>query len=159
MNEALIEKWNSRIKRGDTVYHLGDFCFGKKPEDFTRHFCRLNGNIHYVQGNHDGLTSQFKNCFESYHEGYLEVKIDGKHVVFSHYPILSWNRKNHGSFMLHGHCHYTLVPSRKDNAILGKILDVGVDGNDLYPYNWDEIIEIMKNKPVESSVDWLKKAI
>ena len=32
MNETMIERWNERVKKGDRVYHLGDFALGR-PED------------------------------------------------------------------------------------------------------------------------------
>lgn len=29
MNEVLIDNWNSVVTKRDTVWHLGDVCFGK----------------------------------------------------------------------------------------------------------------------------------
>jgi calcineurin-like phosphoesterase family protein len=32
MNQDLITRWNARVKPEDTVYHLGDVCFGPKEK-------------------------------------------------------------------------------------------------------------------------------
>ena len=52
MNYIMIEKWNSVVKKHDTVLHLGDFSFGNKKmvKDIRR---KLNGKIYMVKGNHD----------------------------------------------------------------------------------------------------------
>ena len=50
MNETLIERWNSVVQPHHLVYHLGDFCFGKKNMDIA---ARLNGKKKLVMGNHD----------------------------------------------------------------------------------------------------------
>jgi calcineurin-like phosphoesterase family protein len=52
MNEKMIEYWNDRVGRGDIVYHLGDFGFGKEEETKKIRF-RLKGKIHLILGNHD----------------------------------------------------------------------------------------------------------
>lgn len=52
---------------------------------------------------------------------YVEASIGGKHWVFCHYPISSWNHMSKGSYMVFGHCHNSLkekLPFR---------LDVGVE--------------------------------
>lgn len=50
MNEELIKRWNEKIGKDDTVYHLGDVSLGKP--DFTKEILdRLNGNIHLIKGN------------------------------------------------------------------------------------------------------------
>ena len=36
---------------------------------------------------------------------YKELRIDGKFVILSHYPMKFWNCKEHGSIHLHGHTH------------------------------------------------------
>lgn len=65
MDEYMIEQWNSVVKPGDTVYHVGDFCFAKEsdyPElsgkerhvkTMAKFVARLNGNIVLIRGNHD----------------------------------------------------------------------------------------------------------
>ncbi len=52
MNEVLIQKWNSKVKAENTVYHLGDFAFGH-IEDQLKILERLNGSINFILGSHD----------------------------------------------------------------------------------------------------------
>lgn len=42
--EAMIQLWNSRVNKKDTVYILGDLAFGE-VEDKRKLFQRLNGNL------------------------------------------------------------------------------------------------------------------
>lgn len=108
----------------------------------------MNGYIIFIEGNHDKLARRNKHRFYNYHNGYHEATINGQHIVMSHYPMVVWNGKHRNSVMLHGHTHYNLPASRKNNLELGKILDVGVDGNDYKPYSFDEIMKIMNTKPM-----------
>jgi calcineurin-like phosphoesterase family protein len=52
---------------------------------------------------------------------------------------------NDGVTHLHGHVH--LPPHLRLGD--GKSLDVGVDGNNLYPISMDEILTIVKNQTVK----------
>jgi len=57
MNKTIIHNWNERVKDGDEVYHLGDFC-NRGGVEFGKHKYRhweeqLNGKIIFIKGNHD----------------------------------------------------------------------------------------------------------
>lgn len=52
MNEYIIQKWNSVVKKDDTVYHLGDVGFGSLQEVKSL-VERLNGTKILLKGNHD----------------------------------------------------------------------------------------------------------
>lgn len=52
MNEEMIRRWNETVRKDDIVWHLGDFCFGKK-ENIAKILPRLNGRINLILGNHD----------------------------------------------------------------------------------------------------------
>ena len=150
----MVDNWNSLVGPEDLVYHLGDFCFGSQNYAFEAFFRQLNGNICFIKGNHDKLAWANKHRFFAYADSYKEVVVNGQPIVLSHYPILSWNKKRNkkhrNAIMLHGHCHYNIEATRKEGTSLGKILDVGVDGNDFKPYHFDEIMDIMEKKPVST---------
>ena len=51
MDEALLSKWNAKVKVDDTVYILGDLFFrAAKVEPILK---ALNGRKHLIVGNHD----------------------------------------------------------------------------------------------------------
>jgi calcineurin-like phosphoesterase family protein len=148
MDEKMIFNWNERVKDTDIIYHLGDFIFGRNNSDFDRIFNRLKGKIILIKGNHESLAWANRDRFFEHYDSYKEIKINNQHIVLSHYPLLVWNRKHHGSIMLCSHSHYNLSVTRKEGTEIGKILDVGVDGNDFKPYNFEEIMQIMDKKPI-----------
>lgn len=148
MNETIIERWNSKIKNNDLAYHLGDLGFFKKYDDYEKIVKRLNGKIVNIKGNHDNykIIKPIPLKVELM-PTYLEIKIDGIDVTMCHYALRTWQKKHYGSSIhICGHTHATDKELNKDFTGLGKILDVGVDGNNFYPYEWNEILEIMKNK-------------
>lgn len=107
MNETLINNWNKRVKRGDTVYILGDFCWGKYRE-WKETLSKLNGNKVLIRGNHDlkQMPSDLKQEFLLVKDKH-EVSDCGKKLILSHYPELAYKSSyNPNVFMLHGHVHY-----------------------------------------------------
>jgi calcineurin-like phosphoesterase family protein len=141
MNEVMIQNWNRTVGNKDLVFHLGDFAF--LPEDEIRNTInRLNGNINFILGNHDRKLSKLKNI-TIINNSIHEMKIADQFVVMSHYPLLSWNRSFHGSFMLHGHCHGTARYPYPEM----RIHDVGVDCNNFKPIEFSEIREMLGSRP------------
>lgn len=143
MNELMIEQWNKQVSNNDLVYHLGDVSFGNMNE--TRDvLSKLNGRIVLILGNHDKheTMKQLKR-FESIHN-YLEVGYKGHKFVMFHYPIFEWNQLHRGYIHLHGHVHGRNLPMPE-----GRMMDVGIDTRtDMGLYSLDEVIELMKDKPI-----------
>lgn len=54
-DEKLIDNWNSVVKPGDKVYHLGDVTFGDKERYIGSIHNRLHGNKRLIVGNHDSV--------------------------------------------------------------------------------------------------------
>lgn len=110
MNEVMICNWNQCVKRGDLVFHLGDFAFPNKGDgtEIEEILDKLNSQIYLIQGNHD-----HKNKFEKLYKAHPKfvkiedlgyIKLDnGQKVMLSHYPMLTWRASCHGSWNLHGH--------------------------------------------------------
>ena len=63
-----------------------------------------------------------------------------------HYPIASWNNMARNSIHLHGHVH---LPSNQRIG-KGKMMDVGVDGNELNPISLSEVLKLMNKQPIKS---------
>ena len=107
MNATLIENWNKKVKAGDTVYILGDLCWGKETE-WIEILDKLNGNKVLFRGNHDlkQMSRTLKDKF-LYIKDRHEISDCGKKLILSHYPEMAYKSSyNPNVFMLHGHVHY-----------------------------------------------------
>lgn len=148
MNAALIDNWNSKVRPGDEVYHLGDLSFMDEDKTFNI-LTRLNGQKHFIYGNHDKAvkrSAKIQGCFVSvstYHELYLNYGALKVPVILCHYPMITWNKAHHGSLMLHGHCHGNLR-----YPFSARIMDVGVDPQGYFPVSETEVLnKLMKISP------------
>lgn len=153
--EWIITLWNSQVKPGDTVYHLGDFCFAgtSKLQEMLSITQRLNGNIVFLIGNHDSenMLNQIaalrtKGKTEVCH--YKEIRIGGVRTILNHYCYYVWNQCFRGSYHLFGHSHGSLEHP-------GKALDVGLDNSyNLFGehrfFRDEDITKYMETKPVFS---------
>ena len=160
MNAVLINGINSTVGENDILIHLGDWSFGgfDKIEEFRNQIvCK---NIHLILGNHDhhiqNNKEDIQDLFLSVNQYlYLTVVEQAKaknepaqkhRFVLSHYPIASWQDMGQGVMHLHGHVH---LPKGK-RVGPGRMMDVGVDGNDLKPIDLSGVLAIMKKQPVKS---------
>lgn len=141
MNEAIIERWNSRVKRGDRVYHLGDFALGR-TQDAASIARRLNGQIFLLRGNHDKVAEHklVRDRF-IWIKDYFRLKVGDQPIVLCHYAFRTWNEIHYGSWNLHGHSHGSLEESENLPQC-----DVGVDCWDFYPASYGEIASVMATK-------------
>jgi len=149
MNEMIISNWNSKVSQEDEVYILGDVSMGQIV-NAPKYIRRLNGRKYLISGNHDKTlrklietnAPEYDDLFvwiKDVHEMFVKQG-PGKpkiSVFMSHYPHASWNHMNIGSVHLHGHLHGS--PS----GITGRIMDVGLDTNDLFPYELNDVVERM----------------
>lgn len=149
MNEALVSRFNERVSDADHTFILGDLVFGQLSSGIE-YLKRLNGTKTLITGNHDRKLIKdpsFKANLDSMKiEEIVSEKfltIEGVYLHLYHFPIAEWDQCHRGSYHLHGHQH-----SPKNQLITHRKMDVGVDSNDLYPYSWDEIHRILKNKPI-----------
>lgn len=130
MDDALINRHNSKVLPDDLVISVGDFSFRNRTP--SRHYRqRLNGRFLFVKGNHDKHPE--KAGFEWVYDVVL-VTIDTTPVWVSHYPHLSWPRYGRGAIHVWGHCHGTVQGKPRS-------MDVGVDTNHFDPYSWEQIQE------------------
>ena len=141
----LIDKWNSTIKKCDEVYILGDFCLGNrvKSEEILK---QLKGRKHLITGNHDKSLKGLENYFESVSQ-IKEVKFTNNQFKFidpeetfcvelCHFPMLTWNRRPHGTCHVHGHCHGGIDAWNKESKELR--VDAGLD-SDIFGHEFIEV--------------------
>jgi calcineurin-like phosphoesterase family protein len=174
-DETVIKNINDCVKRDDVLFHLGDVAF-QGPEKIIEFRNRIRcKTVHLILGNHDvdiHKMVELQQMFTTV-DFYREININGQKIVLCHYPLRTWNKWHHGSFMLHGHCHGKLqhqIPASLLKRLLeenqmdvlwalanneevdgycpnGRSLDVGLDTHPQFrPYSHTEILEIMKTK-------------
>lgn len=144
MDQAMITNWNSVVKNGDEVHHVGDFCYGRGTDvAYARNIVsQLAGRIHLYLGNHDKLALQIKNQFASI-QHYNEIEVEGQRMVIFHYGMRTWHHDLKGVWHLYGHSHGHLPP-------MGKSVDVGVDTWNFTPISFSQLKEFMDKRTVST---------
>jgi len=138
MDEAMVERWNERVRPNDKVYHLGDVVMSRKSLAIMR---RLNGDKVLIRGNHD----IFKDT--DYREHFRELR--AYHVmngmILSHIPIHSESLGRFG-VNIHGHLHANRVMLPGFNGKITDIVDtryhcVCVEQTDFAPILFEDVIK------------------
>lgn len=139
MRADLVRRWNDRVKPGDTVIHVGDFCnrgcnrgvpgSRKKPEEYE---AMLNGKIIFVYGNHD------RNNGLRFTIDTMIMPVGGRLAFIQHRPI---EREEElpafCKFVICGHVHEKWRTKWVGGALC---INVGVDANGLAPIRQDEVV-------------------
>lgn len=142
MNEAMVSRWNARVRPGDKVYHLGDVVISRR---FLSVLERLNGDKVLIRGNHD----IFK--LADYTQYFRDVR--GYHVmngmILSHVPVHTDSIARFGA-NIHGHLHANRVrrprgiDARTGNILYSDEIDpmyhcVSVEHTDYAPISLEEV--------------------
>ncbi len=159
MNDTIVANINMMVGENDVLVHLGDWSFGgfesivefRKRINCKNIFLFLGNHDHHIRNNRDGVKGYFRQVEKL---DTLEIRRPkGKETekfTFEccHFPIASWDGMGRKIIHLHGHVH--LNPKLKLHE--GRAMDVGMDGNNMQPYALDEILKLMKDRPVKTLV-------
>ena len=133
MDETMIARWNERVRKGDTVYHLGDFTMSATAERGHKIFDRLRGRKHLIIGNHDREKVRTLPWASPPRDRLLfRHPAEKMPVVLDHYAMRTWPGLHYGAIHLYGHSHGSLPG-------VGRSIDVGVDVWDFSPVTLDEL--------------------
>ena len=104
MNEHIIDRWNSVVKKGDLVYHLGDVFFGPQEKYLPIHK-RLRGSKRLILGNHDNV--RFFAQYELFGKIQIWEPLQKHGILLSHIPLEQdqLKRESNGLLNVHGHIH------------------------------------------------------
>ena len=116
MDETMVERWNAKVNKGDTIYHLGDVVI---PRASLKIFDRLNGRKILIRGNHDiGPLKDFSKYFEDvrgafFHNGDSTMRGG---LIFTHIPVHPACLSGHYLGNVHGHlhCHQIITDGQVD---------------------------------------------
>ncbi len=162
MNAHLVGNINEFVKEDDILFHLGDWSFGgfEQIEIFRNQInCK---NVHIITGNHDHHIENDREGIQSIFSSvnkYLNLNVKWnvgtplmgeQRFALMHFPIASWDNMARGAIHLHGHVHF---PADKRIGV-GKMMDVGCDGNALYPIEMSTILSLMRNQPIKSMFEF-----
>ena len=145
-DKTIIKNFNSIVKPEDELYILGDLmlCDNERGLEYLR---QLNGNKHFVRGNHDNSTRcHLYSEIGIIDEGYATMlKYKKYYFYLSHYPTITSNGKikslHQATCNLFGHTHskalfYEDIPY---------IYNVSLDAHNCFPVSLDVIIDDMKD--------------
>ena len=154
MDEELIERWNRKVHKNDTVYIVGDFIFRchRPPEEY---FDLLKGKKHLILGNHDKYWLK-KVDTEKFLESVspmLYISDSGHPVVMCHYPMLIWPGVGRGGYMVYGHIHNNVnMDYWPLLAVREQMLNAGTDINGFEPVTLEEMIRNNRKFKQENAV-------
>jgi calcineurin-like phosphoesterase family protein len=151
MDEHMVEQWNSVVKPGDKVYHLGDVMFGDK-EYFQKLWPKLHGQKRLIVGNHDDIKYLSSGGFFSKVHMWRMFPEFG--LLLTHVPVHKsslkrqwvsredynffeywWRRykfRNKTMLNVHGHIHQNPSPE-------GPYRNVSVEAINYTPVNIEEL--------------------
>ena len=139
MNETMIRNWNSVVKPGDKVYHLGDVFFGEK-DWFQSMWPRLNGSKRLIVGNHDDIKYLSSGGFFAKVQMWRMFSEFG--LLLSHVPLhesslLRGSKNEKPMLNVHGHIHQNKSPK-------GFYKCVCVEQTNYTPVHIEELAKIAK---------------
>jgi len=124
-DNELIRRWNNTVNKNDTVFHLGDFCFGKRNLYIAG---KLNGDKKLILGNHDTYASiDYLKYFKK-----LYGAVEYKGMILSHIPVHESQFKRY-HMNIHGHLH-------ENNLEDYRYFNVSCEQINLTPIPYDEIL-------------------
>ena len=161
MNDAIVNNINRVVGQEDIAICLGDWSFGgfESIKEFRdRIICKnvslIYGNHdHHIETNREGIqdifsqTSQYQMLTVNF-AGHGLINPWKHEFVLMHYPIVSWHDMNKGRMHLFGHTH---LPQNK-KIMRGRSMDVGMDGNNLMPYEIREVVKLINERPLHTNV-------
>ena len=130
MDEEIISRWNSRVSSDDKVIFLGDFCFPRREKTVEYYLGRLNGDIIFIKGSHDGCLNTIITS--------MIIKYGGIDWWCQHEPVLKY------SYNLCGHVHERWRTWKNHDKIA---INVGTDQWNFYPITIDEILKVVNDAP------------
>lgn len=125
MNLAMRDNWNSVVKDGDIVYHLGDVYMGwNEPQTIGSFMASLKGRKRLVLGNHDDAKDPaLYNAFQKIMvwRMFPEFGLLLTHVPVHESSLLrgpSGNESNPPKLLnIHGHIHEKQSPTKDHRCV------------------------------------------
>lgn len=126
-DRELVYRWNSVVKKRDTVWHLGDVLFNSKCFEIL---AELNGVKNLVMGNHD--IKDINKYLKYFNKVFGAVKY--KECILTHIPV-NENQFYRFHRNIHGHTHSYKLPDKR-------YICVSAEQIDLTPIEYNKLIKL-----------------
>lgn len=148
MDETIINNWNKKIHKNDTIYILGDMIW--EDADPTKYLSQLEGKKILIIGNHD-IKWLNKGDYSSYFEKIVYMDLipagispNGHTITLCHYPMLEWQgSRKIGSrkegYHIYGHIHARVSKEYQSLYQNNNAYNAGVDINNFTPVTIEEL--------------------
>ena len=128
MNQCMLDNWNSVVKPGDKVYHLGDVFMGAK-EDFLKYWPKLHGSKRLIVGNHDDIKWMAQK--ELFAKIYMWRMFTEFGLLLTHVPIHESGLRRGAPtdetapmlLNIHGHIHQNPSPTEHHRCVCVEHID------------------------------------
>lgn len=144
MDEELICRWNDTVPEDGIIFHLGDFCQGRKKE-WESILKRLHGHKYLILGNHD-MTYSGKGAVRWFEQvaQQMTIRVGAQTILLNHNPFLCYGGAYRDTWQLFGHVHSgplskTGLDHPRLKMLFPRQYDVGVDNNDFRPVSFREV--------------------
>lgn len=148
MNKKIIENYNSKVRKDDIVYILGDCALGD-IDSASELLKQLNGHKYLAYGNHDtenkiGFYKENK-IFEDIQFGY-RLTYHKKTFLLTHFPTLVYEFGK--TYNLFGHTHSSIKID--DNV---NMYNISLEANNYYPNCLDSILyELISARNIKQKI-------
>ena len=133
MDKVLINNWNNTIKPSDTVYYLGDLTYNLDRRTCDYYLSKLNGNIEFIKGNHDGSMEDLPEQ--------MTISYSGRNFLLIHDP--KFRPKGYYGWTIHGHVHNSRISDYPFIDFTNKTVNVCCELTGYHPIRLGEISGIL----------------
>ena len=157
--EMVLDEINSKTKKGDELFILGDFAFKDLAKWRMKIRCK---NVWLIKGNHDPSDEQCQFVFGDKFRHTYAGKVKDQQCWMSHYPHMAWPSSHYGSFHLHGHLHDQRSQYWDSIWADRRMLDVAPESylrihGRFGIWSEDEVYDYMMVRKGHDDVEWYRK--
>ena len=153
MNNTIIKIWNKQARKGDTIYHVGDFIsYNLRDKEFVKNLSlvkKIKADVVLVMGNNEErvLKYEFNDDFEKFEkfmlglgfkqviQGGHELELEGHKLYLTHYP----SRHKQGFETLFGHIHKSVLVKKYG-------FNVGIDNHYFKLFSAEDILDLINRR-------------
>ena len=153
MRDQILQNMTSIMKKGDTLYFLGDLAFSQADAEYVLELFQGETDCLRLGSGESRFELQPQEASGEVPEdcGHPGVQEQGRResgFIYPTSPSGSGVPASHNSFHLYGHVHmFSPELAFLEDQPYGKSLNVNLEFNNYGPYSLEDIVTIMEGKP------------